>query len=266
MENKKLLINRSISLFCVIMGCPVAFLVVYYASMFGISSESGPGGMDAVLNQLLYFTVWSNILAFIWVVLAFSATVSKNDTLNRIVEYPGFKNTPCIMMFITMSVSFLILYPMGFVGLLTSGNSLGYSTWMIFRISFLSPLLFQHLLVSVVLISDMIITKGYTPWKQKKENKSDIAIGLAISTIVPLCWAIPSIIAIATTSIVPQYPFMNLFPEVLGRDGTIVENSTLTIVLSWLTFAGIFVIWFCYYGIICYFTNKNLSKSKNISK
>lgn len=106
------------------------------------------------------------------------------------------------------------------------------ASWKVFSLAFLTPLVFHHLLIAVVLIIDIAFTKGYRSISNTKETKKEFYIGLLISLIIPLCWLIPSIVLISQQIIVPQYPFMYLFSEVLGNDGSIVSVDTMTIVFS----------------------------------
>lgn len=258
MKDKKLFTLRIFALFCVFMGVPISFVMNYFGAFSYIGTGDfvpSSGGWSAVENQLIYFTVWSNILAFIWVTMACFATATNNKLLNKIVEYPGFKNTPFIMMFITMSVSFIILYPF-FCLTLTNDNGFWLALWITIQAAFLTPLLFQHGLVSIVLIADMKMTKGYSTLNGKKENGREWFLGLLIGSLIPLAWVFLSVSFIATEQLVPQYPFMNLFPDVLGMDGTLHHNSMVTIISSWITFLIIALVWFVYWILITKYTNK----------
>ena len=257
-NKKKLLYLRVFSLFCVWMAVPVAFIMNYYGSFSYIPGYNyfESSGWSSIADQLLYFTIWSNIVAFFWVLLATLSSIFKdNRKLSKFIEYSGVKNTPLIMMFITMSVSFLILYPIIFIGSLKD-HTTSEAILSILWISFLTPLLFQHLLVAIVLILDMVMTKGYKTLNNKKETKKQWFIGFSISSIIPLAWLLISIIAIAGHILVPQYPFMNLFPHSLQPDGTLSDFPISRVVLDWVTLICIVIVWCGYYGLISVYSNK----------
>lgn len=251
MEEKKLLYLRSFSLFCVTMAIPVGLFMVFLGGFSYIRPiENITFDFMALANQFVYFTIWSNVLAFVWVILAFVSTVTKNEKLTKFVEHPSVKLTPFIMMFITMTVSFIILYPIGFIWLLHKFSTTQ-AILLIIEVMFLTPLLFQHLLVAVVLLLDLIFTKGYRV--EKEETMNDKLKAMGLSMIIPIVWMFLSIIAIETGFIPPQYPFMAIF--VRGADLTPTQ-----VIFSILTLVCIIMTWVFIWFTVAYYTNKNSSE------
>lgn len=263
-KSNKLLYWRVFSLICVYMGCPAAFIMNYYGafSYIGGANSLGEGaGWAAIGNQLVYFTIWSNIVAFFWVTTALIAEIFDNKKMKAFVEYPAVKCTPYIMMLITMVVSFVILYPIFFLislqdytdtitGEFHEGMTVGASLIFILEMAFVSPLLFQHFLVSIVLIVDMKLTKGYRPEGDKKETGKTFTKALLLSMIIPIAWLLPSIIYIGLGYLTPQYPFMYLFPWVDGAP------ETTGLIINWIILSMIFVCWFAVYGALAKYSNK----------
>ncbi len=197
-----------------------------------------------ILANLVYFTIWSNILAYIWSVLALLSIYGGLEKLYNFCEHPSIKSVPFIMMGITCIVSFIILYPLGYIYLLGEYTFIK-ATWIIFYVAFLTWLLFQHLMVWVVMVLDMVFTGGYRAKNDEKENGKTIIINCAYSTIVPLIWLVLSLFLIGFGVIPPQYPFMDIFNQ-----GPILTFINIIILVL------IFVSWFISFWGLSVWSNK----------
>lgn len=256
-KKNKLIYWRTFGLFCVIFAVPFGLLQAANGGDLGIWNipswfqeyKGYPSGMEGVLRQLTFFTMWSNIIAMVWVIIALWAEISNKQKLKNIVESSVFKNLVFIMLTVTLIVAFVFLYPLltyDISSKMQSGeiihdNSVAWDTFYImFYLIFLSPLLFQHLLVPIVIIVDYFLTKGYQTKGNVKESGRTSLINMLYASIVPLSWFIISLILIGFGAIEPQYPFMNIYGVGIGREFLnifiIIIIIALFLLLWWLLY------------------------------
>lgn len=182
---KKLIINRTLLFAFSIIAFPLAFLSE------GITLGAG--------QYLMYFTIWSNIIVFIWATIAFINIYLNNDKLEAIVENWYFKTTSMMFIFITGIVFNAILLPWMIVI-----NGFGKSILIYFGFSFM-----QHVLTPIFMSRDYYLTKGCR--LNEKQNIKDISIKVIVLMILPAIWLLVSLPMIYFNVIDPQYPFMDLF-------------------------------------------------------
>jgi len=209
--NKKIIINRSLLL----IFSSIGILVYFTISFFHYTSS------HEFLVELMYFTIWSNIIVFVWSIFGFISLFNQKNHLERKINHWFIKGTPFVWITITFFVFNFILLPLMIT---TKDLSLKESLLYIFSISIV-----HHFIVPILMMNDYRMTgitrkkEGYWTWK-------DIIRNISISTIAPLIWLVLSLILISQNIIEPQYFFMDLFG---------VKNDVLTINILILVFISI---------------------------
>ncbi len=220
-SNKLLIINRTLLLFA-------SFVAIY---LYFINVLLQMDTLNSFLIDLMFFTIWSNLFIFIWVIFAFISLFKEDDKWEKILNHWLIKGTPLIWIGITFLVFNFYLIPYIFIE-----NSFKDGLLIIFGWSF-----FQHFLVPIFMTSDFVLTKGITTNNERWTAKQ-IAKNTIISLIIPAIWLSLSLIFISQNIIPPQYPFMDLF-DVSNKELTI--NIIILIIISCMYmsfFVGIFVI------------------------